>query len=170
MKKVSVFGVSLLSVIAVCTVMFFHSCTTDACKDVVCLNSGTCIDGTCDCATGYEGSDCGTLSTDKFTDTWTVNEDCSSSAPASYIVSISNGAAVNQVTITNVWDAFSNSVVATVEGSTITIATQEPDSDGFTVSGSGTISSDGNTITMNYTVTDTSNGDQDNCTNSIWTK
>jgi len=170
MKKISMIGISFLGVIAVVTVMFFNACTSDPCKDVTCLNGGTCVSGTCDCATGYEGTDCSTISRDKFTDTWTVNEDCSLSAPASYIVSISNGTGITDVLISNMWDAFTNSVAATVNGNTITIASQEPDNDGFTVSGSGSISSDGNTITMSYTVTDTSNGDQDNCTNSVWTK
>lgn len=31
----------------------------DPCKNVTCLNGGHCEDGTCVCATGYTGTDCG---------------------------------------------------------------------------------------------------------------
>lgn len=36
-----------------CTI-FAMSCNTDPCKDVVCGDEGTCVDGTCDCNFGYE--------------------------------------------------------------------------------------------------------------------
>ncbi len=36
------------------------SCQTDPCKKQTCLNNGTCIDGTCYCAEGYEGEHCQT--------------------------------------------------------------------------------------------------------------
>ncbi len=167
MKKISILGSSLLSMIALVIVMFFHSCTDDPCKDVVCTN-GNCLDGTCACETGFEGADCSTETRTKFIGTYTVTEDCSLSASTSYVVSIIPGTNTSEVLISNVWDAFVAPVTATVNGNTISIATQEPDADGFTVQGSGTIN--GNIITMNYTVTDGSNGDQDNCTTSIWTK
>ncbi|MBA2422488.1 MAG: calcium-binding EGF-like domain-containing protein [Chitinophagales bacterium] len=168
MKKISILGASLLSMIALVTVMFFHSCTKDDCKDVVCLNGGTCVSGTCECPTGYEGSDCTTEERTEFLGTYTVVEDCSASNSTSYVVSIIAGTNISEVLISNMWDAFVAPVVATINGNTISIANQEPDGDGFSVQGSGTIT--GNIITMNYTVTDGSNGSQDNCTTSLWTK
>ena len=167
MKKISMIGASFLVMIAVATVMFFNACESDPCKDVTCLNGGVCVSGTCDCASGYEGTDCSTISRDKFTDTWTVNEDCSSSAPASYIVSITNGSGITDVLISNMWDAFVNSVHATVDGNTISIASQEPDNDGFIVSGQGTIS--GTTITWSYTIDDTLYGTGTDVCTSTWT-
>jgi len=170
MKKISMIGISFLGVIAVVTVMFFNACTSDPCKDVTCLNGGVCNSGTCTCATGYEGTDCSIISRDKFKGTWTVQDNCSMSGTGSYVVTITSGSAITDVLITNVWGQFTNSTLATVSGNTISIASQQPDNDGFAVSGSGTISTDGNTITMNYTVTDTGTGDIDNCSNSVWTK
>jgi hypothetical protein len=39
--------------------LFILACTKkDPCEGVSCLNGGTCVDGTCNCTTGYEGSLC----------------------------------------------------------------------------------------------------------------
>ena len=148
-------------------VTFYTSCT-DPCKDVTCLNAGTCVDGTCNCASGYEGDDCGTENRAKFKGAWTAQDGCSLSGSASYGVSVTSGSGIMDVKITNVWNSFVNVVNATISGSTITIPTQEPDADGFRVSGTGTISTDGHTITWSYTVTDTGSGLSDVCT-STWT-
>ena len=45
------------------------SCT-DKCKDITCNNGGTCNDGKCSCAPGFEGNNCSTASRDKFIGTW----------------------------------------------------------------------------------------------------
>ncbi len=39
--------------------LFFVSCKDD-CADIVCNNGGVCVDGTCECAEGWTGSDCST--------------------------------------------------------------------------------------------------------------
>lgn len=154
-------------VFSLAIVTFYTSCT-DPCKDVTCLNAGTCVDGTCNCASGYEGDDCGTEVRAKFKGTWNVSDGCSLSGTASYQVGVSSGSGIFDVKISNVWNSFINSVNATISGSSISIPNQEPDNDGFTVSGSGTISSDGNTITWSYTISDGS-GATDVCT-ATWTK
>lgn len=46
-----------------CLLLFMFSCKKDPCEDKLCLNGGTCVDGTCDCAEGYTGSDCSTQKT-----------------------------------------------------------------------------------------------------------
>lgn len=168
MKKVSIFGLSFLSALAFASIMFFNACTSDPCKDVVCMNDGTCIDGTCDCTTGYEGTDCSTESRTKFLGSWTVTDACSSSGTSSYTVSMTAGTSVIDVNITNFWGVFNNAVKATVSGSIISIATQEPDNDGFKVIGTGTIT--GTTISWSYTIDGTGAGSGiDNCT-ATWVK
>ncbi|MCK9302927.1 MAG: calcium-binding EGF-like domain-containing protein [Bacteroidales bacterium] len=42
----------------------------DACKNVNCLNGGTCADGTCNCAEYYEGTNCENAWNVKFAGDW----------------------------------------------------------------------------------------------------
>ncbi len=48
----------LLFILSVLSMMTLTNCKKDKCKDVTCLNGGTCNDGTCQCTNGYEGYDC----------------------------------------------------------------------------------------------------------------
>lgn len=48
--------------------MLFSNCSkdttlSDPCANVTCLNGGTCANGSCNCPTGFTGSDCGTRRT-----------------------------------------------------------------------------------------------------------
>jgi hypothetical protein len=43
------------SIAAMC---LFSSCKSDPCETVNCENGGTCVDGTCNCPTGYSGVIC----------------------------------------------------------------------------------------------------------------
>ena len=143
-------------IFAFATVTFYTSCT-DACKDVDCNDAkgGVCVDGTCDCssATGYEGTDCKTEVRAKFIAGYTVVDGCSASGAATYTINITiSSSDVTKVLLSNFWGVFTNSVVATVNGNSLTIASQQPDLDGYIVSGNGTIS--GSTLSLNYTVID----------------
>lgn len=167
MKKLSILTAGILMVFSLAIVTFYTSCT-DPCKDVTCLNAGTCVDGTCNCASGYDGDDCGTEIRAKFKGSWSAGDGCSITGSNAYVVNVSSGTSILEVKITNVWNAFANSVNATVNGNTISIPNQEPDNDGYTVSGQGTISADGQSITWSYTISD-GLGLSDVCT-STWTK
>jgi hypothetical protein len=110
------------------------------------------------CDIGYEGTDCKTEVRAKFVNEpngYQVVEDGTLSAAANYTVHIQTSTtAINEVKITNVWNSFLHAVIAKVDGKNITIARQEPDGDKFFVEGSGLLS--GNTISINYKVTDES--------------
>jgi len=153
----------------------FSSCEQDPCKDVVCGDQGQCVEGSCVCNAGYEQDAAGLCNTEqraKFLGSYVVDDNCSSSGVTTYNTTIvTSTAGVTEVRLTNFWGEFTNAVVATVSGSTITIARQEPSGDGFFVEGSGTIS--GNTITWTYTITDerdAANIVTDNCVDATWTK
>lgn len=166
MKKLSLVKLLGMGALAFGMMVMTNACS-DPCKDVTCLNGGTCAEGTCDCTTGYEGDDCGTQERTKFIGTYGVSDVCSLSGGSGYDCTIkTSGTDISKVLITNVWDSFSADVVATVSGTTITVANQEPDSDGYTVAGNGTIS--GTTISMTLTITETTTSTADIC-NSTWT-
>lgn len=44
----------------------FSGCKKDLCETTSCLNGATCNEGTCECAVGYEGENCGTEMRQKF--------------------------------------------------------------------------------------------------------
>lgn len=162
----------------------FTSCEQDPCKDVVCGDQGQCVEGTCVCNAGYEkdaNNLCNTEQRTKFlkqnangtvsAQTYVVSDVCSNSGTSDYNTTISAGtASITEVRVTNFYGLFTNAVVATVDGNTITIARQQPDNDSIYVVGSGTIS--GTTITFSYSIsdeTDSANIVTDSCT-ATWVK
>ncbi len=150
-------------------VLFFTNSCKNLCKDVECQNGGICVedDGSCDCSgTGYEGTNCETEERAKFLGTWAVTDACTLSNTSTYTCTIDkSSSAINKVLIDNMWGLFSNPVEATVDGSSVDVALQEPDGDGYTISGSGTIS--GTEISWSYSITDPTS-QVDDCT-STWT-
>ena len=138
----------------------FTSCNPDECKDVICNNGGSCnsTDGSCTCATGYEGAACETEMRKKFMDTWTASDkEVGGSDLPTYNSSIVAGSGVTEVKISNFSDYFVNDVIATVSGSSITIASQDPDNDLYRVEGTGTFNAVDGKITWTYTITNPAN-------------
>lgn len=111
-----------------------------------------------------------------YTGQYSVNEDCSSSAPAAYTVTISAGSTDSEVLMANVWDSFGAAVKATIDCETITIARQEPDGDKYFIEGNGILEKRDNdviVITLSYTVKDESDPANiltDACSQTIYTK
>jgi hypothetical protein len=103
------------------------------------------------CDPGYEGADCLTESRAKFFGTYTCRDTCSSGIYP-YTITISGVATdVLKVNITN-FGAYGNSISATgtISGNNITIPSQSL-SASVVASGSGSLSADGHTLTMQYT-------------------
>lgn len=162
--------ITYASVFAVALLFMFTTCKKDPCKDVICLNAGTCVLGICDCLTGYEGDDCGTESRSKILGTYEVTDDCSLSGTTIFNVIVTkSGTSVTDILISNFYNQFQQSVVATVDGNVITIADQDPDGNSFTVGGSGTYDSSTSSITFSYSIEDEINQNNDVCT-SVWVK
>jgi len=111
------------------------------------------------CQVGYEGSDCKTLSSAKFVKVWSATDkDATGDALPVYTSAIVNSSAsdVTKVTISNFSNGlFDNSVVGSVNGNTLTVDVQQPDNDGYKVSGQATYGSDSK-LTWTYTLTDPS--------------
>lgn len=189
MRKINLLLVALVGA----TTFSLTSCT-DECKDVVCNNGGTCAEGVCECAdnyfgeacdvecvngtfsgtacdceAGFEGDACTIESREDMISSYNVTDNCSASGQDTYEVGVTAGSAsADVIRISNFWAIFVNSVEATVDGDNITITEQEPDADGWKVSGSGTFNADAGTMSWNYSVIDP-DGNVDACT-ATWTK
>lgn len=152
----------LLPMLLGALLMFAPGCG-DKCEKKDC-GSGTCLDGTCDCEAGYEydaDGSCKVKVQDKFVGTYTINDDCDSGIDV-YNGSISVNADLTKVGLNKVWNLFKNPTIATINGTTLTIAKQKPDPVDpnfpdyiYWVEGSGTIATVGtkSVITLSITVT-----------------
>lgn len=119
---------------------------SDPCKNVICQNSGSCADGKCDCLVGYEGTYCEQLTRDKIIGVYTGTSDCSSS-PSSITIT----AGTSDLTLILYGDngMFSNQTATVTSKTTFTFSF--PSSQYYVVSGTGTLTGDGITITSTIT-------------------
>ncbi len=150
---------AFLTISAFCAVLY-TSCTKDACKGVTCQNGGTCSGGNCTCVTGYEGTNCETASRTKFVKTWSASdkEATTTTTIPTYVSAIVAGTTITDIKISNFSGLFTNDVIATVSGNTITIASQQPDNDGYYVTtGTGTYDATTKLITWTYTLKNPTN-------------
>ncbi|MBI4931715.1 MAG: calcium-binding EGF-like domain-containing protein [Bacteroidetes bacterium] len=148
-------------------VLSVHSCKRDPCRSTNCLNGGICKDGTCDCLSGYEGTDCGTESTAKFIGNYSVTDNINFTKSANniddpdsvftktYSVSVAKGNDFGSLLIHNADNNNGNYVYTTVDKSNLTV-TNRPFymtikvAHTYDVSATGSMS--GNTITIAYSV------------------
>jgi hypothetical protein len=173
-------AILLGSVIAFASVTtLVTSCTEDKCKDVVCNNGGSCAaeTGLCICKSGFEGTNCSTLSLSKFlgatngaatynfSDAGTVA--CGGTFTGSFTMSRSNADSTRLI-LTN-FGGFGATVTAyaNANNNTLTIPSQTltNTTPAITVAGTGTYAS--GVVTGTYTSTDLTGS----CTyNFTWTK
>jgi len=155
MKSIKNIALSALLTVGAFGAVTYTACNKDECKDVVCQNGGTCSGGNCTCTTGYEGNRCETASRAKFIKTWTATDmEVGGSALPTYNAIITAGTSITDIKIAKFSDAyFINDVLATVQGNTITIASQAPDGDNYRVAGAGTFNAVDGKITWSYTIT-----------------
>lgn len=90
---------------------------------------------------------------DKFIDTWTCNDNGSSSGTSTYSVTVERVGEQDSIRLKNFYNLLpTNSVIAKVSGNNLTIPQQV--SDGYNINGSGSFSNNGFKIT--YTAVDNS--------------
>ncbi len=134
--------------------MFMTGCS-DPCKDVTCVN-GECVEGDCVCDAGYEGVDCGTALNAKFSGSYSLTETCSTSGSATYAITVApKSGSQTDVSLTGLWEEPQAIVTAVVgsNGTSFTIEKQALGTSGFDISAtSGSITADGATITISYTI------------------
>ena len=143
-----------IALFAACFIMANSSCTRDKCSSVKCINGGSCDNGICSCPTGYQGTDCQTLSRAPFLGTWSFSGQSNITSAAYYPVSIEAGSPnINDITLTNFLNYFSSPVNAFVENDSLYIQSQLLQ--GNYVQGTGliTYTPAGNTIVISGTIT-----------------
>jgi hypothetical protein len=101
------------------------------------------------CHSGYEGSRCNVLTTAKFEGTWNAVD---TPGNLTYKDTITAGAVINDIIISSSFAGhqFNHVINASVLGNAITIPLQRPDTTLNYVQGTGTISSDHNSIYFTY--------------------
>lgn len=127
----------------------------DNCKDVEC-NTGTCLDGTCECGDGYEGTNCEIEWSAKFTGSYLGADVVTASTAGTVLGSynLTTPAVVTRKSETSIsisnfggFSSFCEATVTSANGLTINYT----DPAGRLFVGTATIS--GNTISGNYVVT-----------------
>ena len=161
MNKIKTLVFSALLTLGAFAAVTFTSCSTDECKDVVCNNGGTCITGTCSCASGYEGNNCETRSRDRFlnsgvTATFLTALGQDGCYNPGYTMTINPGANADEIIINNFAGYGTSATVSglKVNGTTFT-QTGTVTAGAVTISNiTGTISNDGRTLTFSYRAAD----------------
>jgi len=158
------------------TLMMLTGCTDD-CKDVTCLNGGTCLAGTCECPAGYEGSDCGEAYNTKFVGNYSLaTNQCDTVGLSPYTVAIT-ASSTDPAAITvgglyeNPTGTTVNATVTSANTSSATIESQifadNATSDQLTMTGTVTVDATGN-LTVAYTLFNvTQNFEWDSCTDTF---
>ncbi len=132
----------------------------DECKDVTCVQ-GACVDGNCICDAGYYGTDCATAFNANLEGDYALTEVCDLSGNWNYTVTIAKKAgSATEATIEGFYQENNRSVTATISnnGASLTIPKQNLGDSGFQLEATaapGSISNDGKTINLRYTVTQT---------------
>jgi hypothetical protein len=106
------------------------------------------VDGTCACDAGFEGTDCSTEERAKFVGVYTVTGTISCTQSGDFIINPSTLTISNSSSSTSniVIDFGGLTVIASISGTSLTVASQSIGS--FTYTGSGSIN--GNNITLTF--------------------
>lgn len=108
------------------------------------------------CDPGFEGDDCKTEVRAKIIGTYGMTETCSVTGNANYDIVITKASTDVMNVLISPFGGYPGATgTAKVEGDVITISAQS--SIGFNFNGSGTISNNGNNISLSYTISDGTN-------------
>lgn len=147
MKSVKHIALSALLTVGAFGTVLYTACNKDECKDVVCQNGGTCSEGKCTCATGYEGTNCETKSRDKFVGTYTGAESCTTGTD-NYSITLAANSDALKLTMTNLYN---DNITAICSMAATDSFSFSGTAGGATFTGTGRLVT--NTLTVRYTLT-----------------
>ncbi len=161
MKSIRNIAFAALMTIGAFSAITYTACNKDECKDVVCNNGGTCVDGTCSCPTGYEGTNCDAKTRDKFIGSWAGSDKC---GLGTYTITLSIAASSSSSVTALVSNPGGYGTAVTITGNVTASNTlsfnQQSVGGGRTLT--GTMTFNGNNMTFKYTVTEAV-GTSDSC-------
>jgi hypothetical protein len=113
MKKFWISLGTVLSVVLIFSACLFTSCLKDKnpvvkngtiiepCKNKICYNDGTCIDGTCICVAGYSGDSCKSTWNSFYVGSYEANDQCSIgnnyNVQVTPVINVPNGIILNGI-------------------------------------------------------------------------
>lgn len=161
MKSIRNIAFSAILTIGAFSAITYTSCNKDECKDVVCKNGGTCVSGKCSCATGYEGTNCETVSRTKMVGSWSGSDACTSGT-YSIALTVAASSSSDVTALVNNAGGFGSTIQisGTVTASNTLSFTNQSVGGGRTLT--GTMTFNGNAMNFKYTVTPAT-GSVDNC-------
>ena len=144
--------------------MLLGSCKDEPCDNIICQNDGICMDGLCDCPSGFEGEFCEEFSRQKILGNFDVSSNCVGDTSVTDIWAIgASTSAVNEVLIGNFHKPALNVIATITEPNVIEIEKQFfGGSTSYTIYGSGTIEAVGQ-LSIQYTVVRDVPSDTTNC-------
>lgn len=148
MKSIRNAALTALLTIGAFSAITYTSCNKDECKDVVCQNGGTCVSGTCTCPTGYEGTNCETLSRDKFVGKYVGTEICTIGTD-SYTMELSKNSDNLKITLTNLYNQAFTAICNMTSKTTFSFSGTQGSA---TFSGTGELTGTSN-LKVTYTIT-----------------
>jgi len=140
----------------------------DSCN-IPCIN-GVCVNNSCNCNSGFEGDSCTIRTTDKFIGSWDATDSCETGNYGYTVTIVASSSIPNQLIISNFGRyGTTATVTASISGFTFMVLSQNVQNNSITLSGSGTIDTTTNTITVSYTAEEVVSHATDACS-GVWAK
>lgn len=147
--------ISALAFLGVCTIVIYSACDRDSCLTLKCANKAPCINGFCQCPTGYEGTQCETWVLSKYVGNYSGDTKCNGNPPIIDTLIVSPEKNPNVISFRRYRDP-NRTYTGIVDGNTVTVTdtAANPNTVKITV--------EGKKITVNFEKT--VNGQNDVCT------
>lgn len=147
--------ISALAFISVCTIVLYSACDRDSCLTLKCSHNAPCVNGFCQCPTGYEGTQCETRALDRYVGTYFGNTQCNGAPPVIDTLWVTPIANPNIVNLRRYRD-YDHVYTATINGDNVSVVD--------TSANNSTVKITLNSKKITVDITTTKNGSDNVCT------